>query len=572
LVVSHLPATSSRRFCGDEGPALRPVSDAGAPVSARRVWHPHTNPADTAARRASLLGELFSSVASATAECDVLDAAARQATEWIGDMCNIFMLSDDREWFELAANQAGESDAGESLARTIQSTRLPARDGVAGRVLASGRPFFGPVGSHGADSGLMKREQIRFVAQYPIASLVAVPMMVRDEIIGVFELARITDSVPYTEDDVEFIVGIASRTAMAYDNLRSRRLVLIEATRGRILAEFLATAAEATDEKTVLDALAAQSADAVGAACIILRATPDGSALDMAAVASSRPAEAESIATILEVSRWNSAEGVAGEAFQSGETVVRSFLPPGDQAAYIASLPPERRRTVARLDLRAIFSVPLQADGRRLGVLVLSRDGEGAQPFDAGDVAFGQAIAGRAVLALERLIERQRADDELRHLAYVDELTGLANRRAAERAIASRLGSLGRHGWSFGLLVVDVDHLKLINDRHGHAVGDSALRLVAHTIAWGSRSEDVVGRWGGDEFVVLVSAADPGLLAQASRRIQALVSRSHLRGESGQIRLSISVGASVARADDTVEALFERADQALYEAKSTRSA
>ena len=219
MVVNQLPATGSRRLCDDEGRALRPVSQAGAAAAAR--VRRRARPAGAAARRAALLGELFTSVASAANECDVLSAAARHATEWIGDMCNIFMLSDDREWFELAANQAGQTDDGQSLAREVESYRMRARDGIAGRVLASGRPFYGPVGSQ--DTALLKRERVRFVARHPIASLVAVPMAVRDEIIGVFELARITDTVPYRPEDVEFIRGIASRTAMAYDNLRSRQ-------------------------------------------------------------------------------------------------------------------------------------------------------------------------------------------------------------------------------------------------------------------------------------------------------------------------------------------------------------
>ena len=273
---------------------------------------------------------------------------------------------------------------------------------------------------------------------------------------------------------------------------------------------------------------------------------------------------------MLQASPWCAGDGVSGEAFRSGQTIVRSFPAPEDRSAYIASLPANRRLEMAGLDLRAIVAVPLRGGNRRLGVLVLSRSGEAAEPFEPGDVGFAQAMAGRALLALERLAERQHVEDELRRMAFVDELTGLANRRASEQAIASRIGSLGRHGWAFGLLVVDVDHLKEINDRHGHAAGDAALRLVAQTLAQGSRSEDLVGRWGGDEFVVLVSGATPSLLAQASQRIATLVAHARLAGADDPIELSISVGAAVAWSGDTVELVFARADKALYEAKAGR--
>ncbi|HEY6057738.1 MAG TPA: sensor domain-containing diguanylate cyclase [Candidatus Limnocylindrales bacterium] len=161
----------------------------------------------------------------------------------------------------------------------------------------------------------------------------------------------------------------------------------------------------------------------------------------------------------------------------------------------------------------------------------------------------------------------EQAADELRRLAFVDELTGLPNRRAIEHALAGRLASLTRHGWSFGLLVIDVDRFKHINDAYGHTVGDVALRTVARTIASASRSEDFVGRWGGDEFVVLVSAAAEPALEQAARRICALVARCRLEDTGGEIDLAVSVGFTVADPRDTPELLFERADRALYEAK-----
>jgi diguanylate cyclase (GGDEF)-like protein/PAS domain S-box-containing protein len=156
---------------------------------------------------------------------------------------------------------------------------------------------------------------------------------------------------------------------------------------------------------------------------------------------------------------------------------------------------------------------------------------------------------------------------ELWRLAFLDELTGLPNRRQAERVLAARLESLARHAWPFGLLVADLDGLKQVNDRYGHAAGDVALRVVARTLA-NARAEDLVARWGGDEFVVVVEAAELSGLASAAARIGALVARSRAHHAGADLPLALSIGAAVARRGDTVASLFGRADQALYRAKT----
>ncbi len=530
---------------------------------------PAGSPGASANRRASMLGELFGAVAAATTECEVLAAAATNAVEWIGDMCNVFILSDDRMWFDLAANQARDAEVGENLVRALESDRLASGEGIAGAVLASGRPFVGPVRALADIAGPLTRARVRFVSRHPISSLVAVPMVVRGDTIGVFEVARIDDRVPYTAEDVEFITGIAGRTAMAYDGLRSRRLALAEATRGRILAEFLATAAQASEENTVLEALAQRGAEALEATCIIFRVSTDGSCFDVVAIAGDSDGTG-SLATMLRTLQWRSDEGFSGESFQTGETVTRSFVGPTGRSTYRASLRADRQQAMAGLDIRAGLAVPLESESKRLGVFALARFGQEARPFENADVLFAQALAGRADLELGRLLDRQRREDDLRRLAFVDELTGLANRRAVEQSITNRLATLDRRGWEFGLLVIDVDQFKQINDRYGHGVGDDALRIVAQTILRGSRAEDVVGRWGGDEFVVLVSGASPAVLARTKKRITRLVGRTVLSSDGREIGLAVSAGGSIALAGDTIESVFGRADVELYEAKRLR--
>ncbi|MBI4917163.1 MAG: sensor domain-containing diguanylate cyclase [Acidobacteria bacterium] len=160
----------------------------------------------------------------------------------------------------------------------------------------------------------------------------------------------------------------------------------------------------------------------------------------------------------------------------------------------------------------------------------------------------------------------QRAHD-LEKIAFLDPLTGLANRTFTEITLRARLEELVRYGWSFGVLFIDVDHFKEINDRHGHPVGDQALSIVANTLKAAARSFDLVGRWGGEEFVaVLVNVGDRKLDAIAERFLT-LVGSSRLPIDGTHTRVTVSIGATLADPRDTVQELVARADALMYESK-----
>lgn len=157
--------------------------------------------------------------------------------------------------------------------------------------------------------------------------------------------------------------------------------------------------------------------------------------------------------------------------------------------------------------------------------------------------------------------------EELRQLTYLDALTGVGNRRYAEAELTARLSEQKRHGYPFGLLFIDVDHFKRVNDVHGHEVGDSALRLVASTLRHAARNHDFVGRWGGEEFLVLAAHADGGALQAIGDRFRALVAHTVTPAPAGPLSVTVSVGVALARLDDTPASLVARADQLMYQAK-----
>jgi diguanylate cyclase (GGDEF)-like protein len=160
-----------------------------------------------------------------------------------------------------------------------------------------------------------------------------------------------------------------------------------------------------------------------------------------------------------------------------------------------------------------------------------------------------------------------REIDELKKKAVIDPLTGLANRSYAETNIMMRMNELARHDAPFGIIFMDIDRFKDINDTHGHDVGDKVLQMVANTLVHASRTFDVVARWGGEEFVASVANISSVQLRAIANRFHALVRQSRLTLESGTLAVTVSGGATLAQADDTMETLIKRADSLMYESK-----
>jgi len=185
------------------------------------------------------------------------------------------------------------------------------------------------------------------------------------------------------------------------------------------------------------------------------------------------------------------------------------------------------------------------------------RDGEGA-------------IIGAVEIFSEnstRLADLQRIE-ELEQLVFLDPLTGLANRRYIQMNLQSKIDEMFRYGWPFGVMLLDIDHFKQVNDRYGHDRGDNLLKMVSRTLQHAVRSYDQVGRWGGEEFIIILANVAGGKLAANAERFRRLVEQSTMSTATEIIRVTISIGATVATRNDTVETLLKRADELLYRSKA----
>ncbi len=170
-------------------------------------------------------------------------------------------------------------------------------------------------------------------------------------------------------------------------------------------------------------------------------------------------------------------------------------------------------------------------------------------------------ISTPAATAIDRLAELEK-------IAFLDGLTGLANRRYAEITLNARLEELERYGWKFGVLFIDIDFFKTINDVYGHDVGDDVLIMVGNTLRNSVRPFDIVSRWGGEEYLAVIIHVTKEELALTANRCRFLVQQSNLPSVP-HLRVTVSLGGTLARPEDTVSTLFKRVDRLMYRSKET---
>ena len=173
------------------------------------------------------------------------------------------------------------------------------------------------------------------------------------------------------------------------------------------------------------------------------------------------------------------------------------------------------------------------------------------------------------VSSLEQSLDDLRGEGEhLRTLATTDPLTGVANRKRVLDEVTLELADSRRAAERIVVLMIDLDHFKMVNDTYGHLVGDDVLRHVATRIQTSIRTIDTVGRYGGEEFLVLLTDTNQASAMEIAERIRRKVGDSHIAVSGLDIGVTLSVGLAEARDGDTPATLIARADHALYDAKT----
>jgi diguanylate cyclase (GGDEF)-like protein len=161
--------------------------------------------------------------------------------------------------------------------------------------------------------------------------------------------------------------------------------------------------------------------------------------------------------------------------------------------------------------------------------------------------------------------------DQLERLATHDGLTGVCNRRYFNELAGKEIYRAQRYGKAISFIMLDVDHFKLINDTYGHAAGDAALKALAETIQGMLRQSDIIGRYGGEEFVILLPEIDPLTAVGIAEKLRSALEQMHIQYEEHALDLRASFGVTGVMPPEQValNALQRYADRALYEAKET---
>jgi diguanylate cyclase (GGDEF)-like protein len=218
------------------------------------------------------------------------------------------------------------------------------------------------------------------------------------------------------------------------------------------------------------------------------------------------------------------------------------------------------RRVRSSYGLTQVIAAPLTTPDGVVGAIVVSRRVGATWSESTRRVLGGAAVEASAALA------RAYSHRDAEARAATDALTGLPNRRYFEEFVGL-LAQRRRAGDAVGILMVDIDRFKALNDRYGHATGDAVLRSVGRAIVGAVREDDVPARFGGEEFVVLLRNPGAGIAVEVGERIRAAVRGLDLR-RLGVQRVSVSIGVAVADGpDEPIGELVESADRALYRAK-----
>ncbi|HEX9077441.1 MAG TPA: sensor domain-containing diguanylate cyclase, partial [Anaerolineae bacterium] len=246
-------------------------------------------------------------------------------------------------------------------------------------------------------------------------------------------------------------------------------------------------------------------------------------------------------------------EGIAGRVAQSGEEVVNN-----DYEHWMGKAEP-----YARMDVQCMLGVPLKTRQNVIGVIVIANHHR-EEPFTEEQIRLVRLFADQAAIA----VEHARLYKDVQQLAITDELTGIYNRRGLYQFGEREVERARRFHRPLSAIMFDIDHFKWVNDRHSHAAGDQVLRALAECSQKNARHLDILGRYGGEEFVLLLPETDIPTASQVAERLRSSIQNTTVVFEGHEICVTASLGiAELTLAMADLSALIAAADNALLAAK-----
>ena len=358
----------------------------------------------------------------------------------------------------------------------------------------------------------------------------------------------------FSEGDIQIVQGLCRQTSLHIENHRLQRNVFEKFNLFSAITDMSREISTIKNYEHLLQTILEKSAHLLMAEQgSLMMVDRDTDALLLEARKGARAAQHE---------KMPKGEGISGRVAAQGEPLL---------VEDVEHDPRVLQKNRSHYKTPSCISVPLKIGDQMIGVLNLA-DKITGKVFDQDDLQVIQSFAAYAAVVLERNTLHRQAE-RLKTLSITDPLTGLLNRRYFQERLEEELVRAERHRRSMSLLMLDVDGFKKLNDTLGHPAGDRALKLVAENLVKSVRTIDIIARYGGDEFVVILPETDVHTTFHVAERIRSDIQAGKyaLQGDSERSSLPVTVSIGIAAYPDhgtSSEILLARADKALYEAKA----
>ena len=414
------------------------------------------------------------------------------------------------------------------------TARIPVGEGVTGNVFADGRALVIP--------------DVRAFPGYidhgigEIRSEIAVPLKRGDTVVGVLDIEHPAINA-FSNDDVSLLNLFASQAAIALENARLFQEQQRRAFELQVIQSIVRDINPLRDRKAIAETISRELKLLIAYhSCRIFALDDQAGELEPVAVDGYYPPDF----------RPPIGRGVCGWIADAGEPILIPDLRADSRAEYIEGMPDRSE---------SLIGAPLRYQDRVHGVITLTK--LGVDQFDEHALRLLEIVAGQTAIAFDRA----RLYEELRDQAVTDELTRLYNRRYLLGRLRVEISRAMRNDHPLAVLLLDVDRFKQVNDRSGHDGGDAVLRELAVVLQKQVREGDIVTRFGGEEFCVVLPEVAADEAIQVAERVRVAVERHRMPLDAGVGHISISVGLAFLAPDDTELTVLTRADRAMYRGK-----
>jgi len=441
------------------------------------------------------------------------------------------------EWLHLGA-QVGYQD--ESV-----YWKIPVSRGVVGRTVRTRKPQL--VKDVSVDPDFLR-------ASDEIDCEICVPLLKEQTVLGTLNIESCAPR-SLTEEDLEFLVTFAGQTAVAIENARIFAEMQRRAIKEWLLLEAIRDFTAGLDTEAVINAIVEHMVRAIEVSgCTVSRWDEAGG----------RRVTLLDYDIDSDVSTDNPGNSYSLDEYPVTRSVLENLQPVLIRCDD-PSIDPAEQALLKRYGNKELFMLPLVVGREKkvFGLIELFRK-EYASSFSKSDLELAQSLAAQSSIALENALLYA----ETQRLAIMDELTSLYNRRGFFELGRREFERADRYGHALTALFLDIDHFKVFNDTYSYAVGDQVLRRVAISLKNCLREVDLVGRYGGEEIIVLLPETPLHAAVEVAERICRMVETIQVETDQGEASITVSVGVCQKLPEmDDIETLIDCAGQALHEAK-----